>query len=1060
MWLVRLALRRPYTFIVTAMLIVLLGTVTIARMATDILPEIDIPVISVVWTYSGFTAEEMDKRVITGYERFVTTTVNDIEHIESQSLAGVGVVKIFFHPGAKIEAATAQVTAISQLWVRLLPPGSTPPLIIRYSASNVPILQASLSSDTLTEQQIADLGSNFVRTGLATLRGAQVPSATGGKARLVSVDLDLDRLHALGLSPNDISNAISAGNLALPVGTAKIGEQEYGLVINSTAEAIEDLNQIPIKTSSGATVLIRDVAKVRDGFAPQTAMVRVDGKKGAVLPILKSSDASTLDVVSRVRERLPVVLSTLTRELKVTLLFDQSLFVRAAVNGVVREAGLAAVLTGLMIMLFLGSWRSTLIVVVSIPLSILVSIIVLYAIGQTLNTMTLGGMALAVGILVDDATVAIENIHRNFAEGKPLIRGIIDGTAQIAVPAFVSTLCICIVFVPVGFIAGAARSLFVPLALAVVFAMLTSYLLSRTLVPTLVMYLLKGEVAVAQAGSLEQDQRGWAGRFFAAFGRLFESVRSSYGRALAWTLTHRRSVAIAFFGFVACSVALAPFLGRDFFPTVDAGQMRLHVRARPGMRLEETARRFSDVEAVIREIVPPDEIDVVLDNIGVPANGVTLALSDPSLISSADGEILVSLKPHHHATEHYIHTLRRELRRRFPDLSFFFLAPDIATQVLNFGISAPIDVQITGPRANDAQNLAVAQRLREGISHIPGAVDVHLHQVLGAPALRLDVDRTLAHQVGLTQQSVAQDVGVSLASSSQVSPNWWLDTKLGVQYAVAVQTPQYRIDSMAAIRSTPMRATSAAEPELLGNVANLSRTSLRVNLNHYDVAPLFDVLANVEGVDLGTVSDAVDEIIARTRPQLPRGSQITVTGQVKSMNASFRGLGFGLLFAIVLVYLLMVVNFQSWVDPFIILGTLPGALAGILWMLFVSQTTLSVPALMGAIMSVGVATANSILVVTYANDQRRAGRTAHEAALDAGMTRLRPVVMTALAMIMGMLPMALGIGEGAEQNAPLGRAVIGGLLVATLTTLFLVPLAYTALCSRVPTKLAESQDLE
>ena len=1059
MWLVRLALRRPYTFIVAAMLIVLLGALTISRMATDILPEVDIPVISVVWSYSGFTAEEMDKRIITGYERFITTTVNDIEHIESQTLSGVGVVKIFFHPGAKIEAATAQVTAGSQVFVKLLPPGATPPLVIRYSASNVPILQASLSSDTLTEQQIADLGSNFVRTGLATLRGAQVPSAVGGKTRLISVDIDLDRLHALGLSPNDVSNAVGAGNLALPVGTAKIGEQEYGLTINSTAEAIEDMNEIPIKTAGGATVLVRDVARVRDGFAPQTTMVRVDGKKGAVLPILKSSDASTLDVVARVRDRLPVVLSTLPRELKVALLFDQSLFVRAAVDGVVREAVIAATLTGLMILLFLGSFWSTLIVVLSIPLSILVSIIVLSALGQTLNTMTLGGMALAVGILVDDATVAIENIHRNFAEGKPLVRGIVDGTAQIAVPAFVSTLCICIVFVPVGFITGAARSLFVPLALAVVFSMMTSYFLSRTLVPTLVMYLLKGEVARAHGGSHEHEGT-MAGRFFAAFTRLFERLRLGYGRALGFALDHRRAVALGFFGFVACSAALAPFVGRDFFPNVDAGQMRLHVRARAGMRLEETARRFADVEAAIREVVPREEIDVVLDNLGVPTSGINLALADPSLISTADGEILVSLKPNHRPTAGYVHTLRRELRRRFPDLSFFFLAPDIATQVLNFGMSAPIDVQVAGPRANDAPNLAIAQRLREEISRIPGAADVHLHQVLGAPALHLDVDRTLAHQVGLTQLAVAQDLGVSLASSTQVSPNWWLDPKLGVQYAVAVQTPQYRVDSTDAIRSTPLHTASGPEPELLGNVADLKRTALRVNVNHYDVAPTFDVLANVEGTDLGTVSDAVDRIIARVRPELPRGSQINVTGQVKSMNASFRGLGFGLVFAVVLVYLVMVVNFQSWLDPFIILGALPGALAGILWMLFASHTTLSVPALMGAIMSVGVATANSILVVTYANDQRHAGHSAQRAALDAGLTRLRPVLMTALAMVIGMLPMALGFGEGGEQNAPLGRAVIGGLLLATATTLFFVPLAYAALRSGTPAAPSPAEELE
>jgi multidrug efflux pump subunit AcrB len=960
------------------------------------------------------------------------------------------VVKIFFQPNAKIEAATAQVTAISQTVLRQFPPGATPPLIIRYSASTVPILQASLGSDTLTEQQVTDLGQNALRGSLAVVQGAQVPYPYGGKTRQIMVDLDLDQLSAHGLSPADVSTAVNAQNLILPGGTTKIGPREYSVRVNGTPDAVEQLNDLPIQTVNGTTVHLREVAHVRDGFAPQTSMVHADGKKGALLPILKAGGASTLDIVSRVREALPGILATLPKELKLTLLFDQSVFVRAAVSGVVKEAITAAGLTGLMILLFLGSWRSTLIIVISIPLSILVAIIALGALGQTLNVMTLGGMALAVGILVDDATVEIENIHRNLAQKKPLQRAILDGAQQIAVPAFVSTLCICIVFVPVAFISGAARSLFVPLAMAVVFAMMTSYLLSRTLVPTMVQRLLAAEVHIYESGG-HASAGGLIGRAHAAFNRRFERFRRGYGSALAWVLAHRRASSIAFASFVVLSLGLIPLTGRDFFPSVDAGQIRLHLRCPPGTRLEETERSFARVEELIRAEIPAEEISTILDNIGIPVSGINLALGDPSMISAADGEILISLDAEKHGpTPEYVRRLRRRFHEEFPDLTFFFLAPDISTQVLNFGLSAPIDVQLVSTRGSYLENLALAATIRDRIAQIPGAVDVHLHQVIGTPELRVDVDRTIASQLGLSEREVASDLLVSLSSSGQTAPNFWLDNQKGVQYTLAVQTPQYKLDSVRALEATPLSGAAGKDPQLLANVARVSRGVAPTNVTHYNVAPTVDVLANVDGADLGSVADRVQAIVDQVRPTLPRGTTISVRGQVESMSSSFRGLGYGLIFAIVLVYLLMVVNFQSWIDPLIILGALPGALSGILWMLFVTGTTLSVPAQMGAIMSIGVATANSILLVTLANDQRKVGRDAHDAALAAGITRLRPVVMTALAMIIGMLPMSLGLGEGGEQNAPLGRAVIGGLIVATFTTLFFVPVVYSALRAKAP----------
>jgi multidrug efflux pump subunit AcrB len=1135
MWIVRLALRRPYTFVVMAMLVLILGVVSILRMPTDIFPDIDIPVISVIFNYSGMSADDMDKRVVANFERFLTTTVNDIEHIESQSLYGIGVIKVFFQKNAKIEAATAQITAVSQTAIRQMPPGMTPPLVIRYSASNVPILQLSLGSPTMSEQQLFDAAVNVIRPKLVTIPGLQLPYPYGGKQRQIMVDLDPKKLYAYGLSPADVSSAVNAQNLILPAGTAKVGSQEYQVRLNSSPDVVDALNDLPVKTVDGTTVYVRDVAHVRDGFSVQTNVVHSDGKRGVLISILKSGGASTLDVVRDVQAALPGIQATLPKDLEINLMFDQSLFVRAAVEGVVTEAGIAAGLTGLMILLFLGSWRSTLIVVVSIPLSILVSIIVLASLGQTLNVMTLGGMALAVGILVDDATVEIENIHRNLHQRKRLVTAILDGASQIAVPAFVSTLCICIVFVPVVFISGAAKYLFTPLAMAVVFAMMTSYLLSRTLVPTMVHYLLAAEVdryggvpegdaaekpakrsigprialavvaaalvaayvALRRVGASPDGAPAWAvdaGTWVAAnddlfakiglgvvgvaaaayvisaldliwrthhlFNRGFEALRSVYGGFLAWALEHRIVVTAAFAVLVAVSCALIPQIGRDFFPSVDAGQIRLHVRAPAGTRIEETAKRYASVEEAIRATIPPREVVTVLDNIGIPNSGINLSLSDGSVMSPADGEILVALSPDHAPTETYVKRLRRELPERFPDLVFFFQPPDIATQVLSFGLPAPVDVQISGPGRNGPQNEAIARAILEDVRRVPGVVDARMQQVVHAPDVRVDVDRSLAAQMGVSQRDVAGDLLISLSSSTQTAPNFWMDPKTGVNYSILVQTPQYAIPSTAALLGTPVPSAGAgggSVPHLLADVARVGRGATPTNTTHYDISPTFDVLLGVSGSDLGSVADGVRAVVEKRRAELPRGSTINLRGQIQSMDASFGGLAFGLAFSIVLVYLLMAINFQSWLDPLIILMALPGALSGIAWMLFVTGTTISVPALMGAMMSIGVATANSILMITFANDQRIEGLDAKQAALAAGLTRLRPVVMTALAMIIGMLPMSLGLSEGGEQNAPLGRAVIGGLALATFTTLFFVPVVYSALRGKAPRTAVEEE---
>lgn len=1088
MWIVRLALRRPYTFVVMAVLILVLGIVSIETMSTDIFPTIDIPVVSVVWSYSGTSPDEMEKRFTTVSERAMTTAVNDIEHIESQSVNGVSVIKIFFQPGVKVEAAVAQVTAVNQTILRILPPGTTPPFILQYSASNVPILQAAMFSSKLTEADLYDLGLQFVRTQLATVQGAQVPSPYGGMARQVAVDIDPMALYAKGLSPTDVVNALTAQNLILPAGDAKIADRDYIVRTNASPQVLTALNDIPVKQVNGATIYMRDVAQVHSGYAPQQSIVRVNGQRAVLITILKASSASTLDIVKRVKIVLPRIIANLPPPIPdVKILLDQSVFVEAALQGVVKEAAIAAGLTAIMILLFLGSWRSTVIIAVSIPLSILVSIIVLKALGQTLNTMTLGGLGLAVGILVDDATVEIENIHRNLGLGKEIEPAILDGAAQIAVPAFVSTLAICIVFVPVVFLSGAAKSLFTPLGMAVVFAMMASYFLSRTLVPTMVKFLLAREVDVyalveaehgdhalsaAEKSEIEHRRRSlgaiWRTHF--AFNRVFEKMRARYQRLLDWVLGHAAFTLTCFGIFILISFCTLPFIGRDFFPDVDAGNFRLHVRTPPGTRLESTEAVFSQVEDTIRQVIPHDEIATILDNMGVPNGSFNLAFGDGSLTDVQDGEVIVSLTEKHHPTALYRAKLREVLRQKFPEDTFYFQASDIVNQILNFGLPAPIDIQISGRLA--AQNYASAEQIRQAVAKVPGAVDVHVHQVLYAPELRVNVDRTRAQQVNLTESSVASSMLFALSGSGQATPNYWLNPQNGVNYGVVVQVPPYRMNSVAAINGLPISAgggntaantgtagttndgtsgTPAAPPaQLLSNLAQIQHASSPGITNHYNVQPVYDVFANVQGRDLGGVYSDIQKILKGFNGKLSKGATLTVRGQVKSMEDSFTGLALGMIFAVLLVYLLMVVNFQSWLDPFIILMALPGAACGILWMLFLTGTTFNVPSLMGAIMTVGVATANSILMVTFANDQRSLGLNSVQAAASAGFTRLRPVLMTALAMILGMLPMSLGMGEGGEQNAPLGRAVIGGLLVATVTTLLIVPLFYSLLRKAPP----------
>jgi multidrug efflux pump subunit AcrB len=1052
MWLVRIALRRPYTFVCGAILVLIGGLVAILSMPIDIFPAIPIPVVTVVWIYQGMAPEEMEQRIVTILERSYSTAVNDIEHIESQSLSGIAVIKIYFQPGADVPTGVAQITAASQSNTRILPPGITPPIILRFNATDVPILQIGIGSDSMSSAELNDYVSNFVRTPLATAQGASIPAPYGGTPRQVSVDIDLARLYAKGLSPTDVSTAINAQNVILPAGTAKLGTREYDVRLNSSPDVVSQLNDMPIKEVNGAMVYIRDVAYVRDGAGVQTNIVRQNGRHGTYLSVLKNGNASSLAVVNRVKTILASVKSSLPRSLDVQLLADQSIFVRASITGLVREAVIAACLTALMILLFLGSWRSTLIIATSIPLAVLCSIICLAALGQTLNVMTLGGLALAVGILVDDATVEIENVNRNAAEGKEILQAIMDGAAQIATPAFVSTLSISIVFVPLFFLSGPAAALFRPLAMAVVFAVVASYLLSRTLVPTMARYLLAADAhrmavehqAAGRGPSVTAAQQGWIERVSARFEAAFERFRSAYRELVVWALEHRRRVLGAAAGFAAISVALVPFVGQDFFPTSDAGAFQLHARAPAGTRLEETEQIFAAIERSIRREIPPAELSLILDNIGLNRNSINLATGGSATLGSADGDLMVQLAPNHRgSTWDYVRRLRARLPEEFPGVTFFFLPADIVNQVLNLGLPAAVDVQVVGP--DKMADYGIAQRLAAQMRRIPGAVDVRVQQVVNVPEFLFSVDRIRAQQLGLTQRQVASNLTVSLSSSGQTAPNYWLNPKNGVSYSVQVQTPPYQINTLDGLTSTPVTAPGLAAPELFGNLATATRQTTFAAVNHYNVQPVADVYAAADDRDLGGVARDIDRVIAKVQPTLPKGTSIVLRGQVDSMRSSFRGLLMGVLFAMVLVYLLLVINFQSWLDPLVIIMALPGALAGVVWMLFATHTTFSVPALMGAIMALGVATANSVLLVTFADEQRRLGRSALEAALEAGFVRLRPVCMTALAMIIGMLPMALGMGEGGEQNAPLGRAVIGGLLVATAFTLVVVPVIYSLL---------------
>jgi CzcA family heavy metal efflux pump len=1042
MWIVRLALRRPYTFVVVALLLVILGPIVILRTPTDIFPNISIPVVSVLWNYSGLNAQDMSDRIVSQTERALTTTVDDIQHSESQSLNGIAVVKVFFQPGANIEKALAQITAVSQTQLRQLPPGTTPPLVITYNASSVPILQLALSGDRLSEQQLFDYGVNFIRTRLITVPGVAVPYPYGGKQRQVQVDLNTQALQSKGLSPVDVVNAISVQNLILPSGTSKIGQFEYDVDLNGSPKTVAELNDIPIKTVGNTTIYIRDVGYVRDGFPPQTNVVRVDGRRATLLTVLKSGTNSTLDIIKGIKSLLPGIEAGLPQDLHVQPLADQSLFVRASIDGVLKEATIAACLTAIMILIFLGSWRSTVIIAVSIPLSILTSVIVLSALGETINIMTLGGLALAVGILVDDATVEIENINRNVAEGKEIQQAILDGAAQIAVPAFVSTLAICIVFVPMFFLTGVARFLFVPLAEAVVFAMLASYLLSRTLVPTMAKYLLRGHEQ--EVGHIPSESPNPLVRLQFRFEQAFERFRGAYRTWLEWCLSHRRAFLTSFFAAcVASLVLLVPWLGQDFFPSVDSGQFKLHMRARTGTRIEETARLCDLVERYIRQQIPESEVSNIIDNIGLPYSSINLSYSNSAPIGSADADILVTLSPNHSSTERYVHDLRLKLAQQFPGITFSFLPADMVSQILNFGLPSPIDIQVVG--YNVEGNRLFADQLLAKLRYIPGTADLRIQQAFDQPYLHIDVDRTRAQQIGFTQRDVATNLLISLSGSFQTSPTFWLNPKNGVSYSIATQTPQYRVDSLQALQNIPISGPPGRNPEILSNVASFSRTSGVGVVSHYDIQPVIDIFGSAQGRDLGGVARDIYTVVDEAKKQLPRGSQVIVRGQIATMRSSYVGLLGGLLFSIVLVYLLIVVNFQSWLDPFIIISALPAALAGIAWFLFVTHTTLSVPALTGSIMCMGVATANSILVVSFGKEQMDEGQDAITAALQSGFTRFRPVLMTAMAMIIGMVPMAMGMGEGGEQNAPLGRAVIGGLMFATIATLFFVPVFFSLL---------------
>ncbi len=1041
MWIVRLALRRPYTFVVLSLLLFIVGPVVMLRTPVDIFPNIDIPVVSVIWNYAGMSPQELSDRIVLPFERSLTTTVNDIEHSESQTLNGVSVTKIFFRPSVNISQAVAQVTAISQTALRQYPQGTTPPLVIQYSASSVPVLQLGLSGNGLTEQQLNDFGQNFVRTQLATVQGAALAFPYGGKQRQVQVDINTQKLQAYGLSASDVVNAVNAQNIILPGGDVKMGHIDYPVETNSAPTSIAALNDLPIKTVNGATIYIRDIGNVRDGFPPQTNIVRVDGQRSSLLSIQKTGNASTLDIIANVRAQLPSILVPVAPALRITPIADQSIFVRGAISGVVREAIIAACLTAAMILIFLGSWRSTLIIAVSIPLSIICSLLMLAALGETINIMTLGGLALAVGILVDDATVEIENINRNLEEGKEVEDAILTGAAQIAVPAFVSTISICIVFVPMFFLGGVARYLFVPLAEAVVFAMLASYFLSRTIVPTMAKYLLKGHEhdRVDQA----KTSRNPFVRFQITFEHYFEKLRSWYYGVLGFCMEYRAVFLVAIIAFWIGSIALLyPWLGQDFFPSVDGGQFKLHVRAHTGTRVEDTAKLCDQIEDVIRQEIPQSEMGTVIDNIGIPYSGLNLSYSNSATVGTADADIQVTLAEKHRPTGEYTHALRDKLTKQFPGTEFYYLPTDMVSQILNFGLPAQIDVQVVGNAIDQDHDLA--EQMMQQISRIPGTTDLRIQQPFNLQSWTVNVDRTRAQQVGYSQHDVASDVLTSLSGSFQTSPTFYLNPQNHVSYNIAVQTPQYDVQNLQQLKNFPIATNgSSQQPQILGNIASIDRGTEQGTVSHYNARPVIDIYGSVEGTDLAAVAGRIDQIVKDNKSKLPRGTEIIVRGQIQTMRTSFVGLVSGLLFSIILVYALIVVNFQSWLDPFIIIAALPGALAGIVWFLFLTGTHISVPALTGAIMCVGVATANSILVVSFAKEQMEAGLNAADAALSAGFTRFRPVIMTALAMIIGMVPMALGLGDGGEQNAPLGRAVIGGLLLATFGTLTFVPVFFS-----------------
>ncbi len=1046
MWIVKVALQRPYTFIMLALLIVLMGGYSILNTATDIFPNIKIPIAAVIWRYTGILPEEIANRIVLFSERVAQTTVNDVEHTESQSVNGEAVVKYFFQPDVDNDLSMSQITAVSQVQLAFSPPGTQPPFILNYNASSVPILQLALSSDTLPESQIYDLGNTLLRTQLATVQGASIPFPFGGKQREVQVDLDPQALRARGLSANDVVNAIGAQNLILPAGTEKIGALEYFIKLNASPSQIEDLNNMPIRAANGTVTYIHDVAHVRDGYSPQTNMVRLDGRRAVLMSVLKTGKASTIDIINSINEKLPQIRAALPPELKIEPLSDQSIFVRSAISGVAREALIAGALTGLLILLFLGSWRSTLIITISIPLSILASICCLSALGETINIMTLGGLALAVGILVDDATVTIENINYHLEQGKDVETAILDGAHQIALPALVSTLSICIVFVPMFLLAGIAKFLFIPLAEAVVFAMLASYILSRTLVPTLAKFWLKQHEAGVKAA------RNFLARFQARFEQAFETMRERYHALLAMAVRSGPRFAAIFLGAMAATALLAfplgplPGLGQDFFPSVDGGQIKLHVRARSGTRIEETAALCDAIEASIREVIPKNQVSTIVDNLGLPYSGINLAYSTSAPVGPGDADIFVNLNEGHRPTADYVRILRTKLAAAFPSTTFSFLPADMITQILNFGLPSPIDVQIVG--FNEPANRTFANNLLQKLHSVAGAVDLHIQQSGDYPQFNVDVDRTKAQLLGLTEQAVASNLLVSLSGSFQTAPSFWVDPKSGTQYSVSTQTPQFRMESLNDLGNTPLSGAIGGSSQILSNVASIHRSVAPAVVSHYNATPAIDIFGSVQDMDLGYVSTQIHKIIEASQKDLPRGSHVVLRGQAQTMKGSFNGLLIGLVGAIVLVYMLLVVNFQSLLDPFIIITALPAALAGIVWMLFLTHTTVSVPALTGAIMCMGVATANSVLVVSFARERMNAGDNAFEAALQAGFTRLRPVIMTASAMIIGMIPMALGLGDGGEQNAPLGRAVIGGLIFATIATLFFVPTVFSIIHGR------------